>query len=329
MRVDLQSQNLNDPVAVHARKDFPYLQQDMTVAEALTMIRQHGVGERIIYFYVVDAEGRLVGVMPTRRLLTADLDKRLYDIMITRVVSIPHTATVLDACEFFVMHKFFAFPVVDEQKHIVGVVDIQLFTEEVFDLAEREQSDAAFEALGFRISQIRDASPAMAVRFRFPWLLATIGSGVIGALLTSVFEATLAQRLVLAFFLALVLGLGESVSIQSMSVAIQTLRISQPTLHWYVGALKQETLAGLLLGGLCGLLVAVIVWAWHGPGLPALVIGAGITCSLGAASALGLSIPALLHALRLDPKIASGPLTLGITDIVTLLCYLTLAAVLL
>jgi len=42
-----------------------------------------------------------------------------------------------------------------------------------------------------------------------------------------------------------------------------------------------------------------------------------------------LSVPALLHALKLDPKIAAGPVTLAFTDIFTLLFYFTLAAVLL
>jgi len=197
----------------------------------------------------------LVGVLPTRRLLTTDLEKPLEDIMISRVIAIPHTATVLEACEFFVMHKFFAFPVVDEHKHIVGVVDIGLFTEEVLDLAEREQSDAVFEAIGLRIFQVNETSPIRAFRFRFPWLLTTIGSGLVCALLTSCFEATLAQSLVLAFFLTLVLGLGESVSIQSMTVAIQTLRFARPTFHWYARALKREATTALFL--------ALYRWPWQ------------------------------------------------------------------
>jgi magnesium transporter len=36
-------------------------------------------------------------------------------------------------------------------------------------------------------------------------------------------------------------------------------------------------------------------------------------------------VPALLHALRLDPKIAAGPITLALTDIFTLLFYFGLA----
>ena len=36
--------------------------------------------------------------------------QRLSEIMNRRVVAISQSATVFDACEFFVLHKFFAFP---------------------------------------------------------------------------------------------------------------------------------------------------------------------------------------------------------------------------
>ena len=59
---------------------------------------------------------------------------------------------------------------------------------------------------------------------------------------------------------------------------------------------------------------------------PGLVIGASIVLALGAACFFGLTVPAVLHALRLDPKIAAGPITLACTDIFTLLFYFGLAA---
>jgi len=105
--------DFDSPVVEYARKDFPLLDADMRVADALERIRREGVGERVIYFYAIDREKRLVGVLPTRRLLTAALDTPLREIMIRRLVTIPAKATVLDACEFFVLYKFFAFPVVD------------------------------------------------------------------------------------------------------------------------------------------------------------------------------------------------------------------------
>src|SRR6202011_6017399 len=166
--------DFNSPVVEHARKDFPLLGADMTIAEALERIRREGIGERVIYFFAVDSDKRLVGVLPTRRLLTATPESRLRDIMVRRVVAIRATATVLDACEFFVLYKFFAFPVVDEKRRVVGLIDVSLFAEEM--LGERDEQakpaaatpvrDDVFEALGFRLEQIRGASPWRAFRFR-------------------------------------------------------------------------------------------------------------------------------------------------------------------
>lgn len=324
-----EPKHLQQPVLAVARKDAATLRKDFTVRQALDAIRQRGIGEKIVYFYVVDPDDRLVGVLPTRRLLTAALEQRVSEVMITRVAAIPQTATVLEACEAFILHKFLAFPVVDEQRRIVGVVDVGLLTEEAFDIAERQATDELFERIGFRVSEVREASPGRAFHFRFPWLLATIGSGTMCALLASAYEVTLAKSLVLAFFLTLVLGLGESVSIQSMTVTIQALRGTRPTLGWYIRAFRREAGTAVLLGTACGTVVGLIVWLWRGGGLAGFAIGASLLLALCAACFFGLSIPALLHALKLDPKIAAGPVTLAFTDVFTLLFYFSLAAVLL
>jgi magnesium transporter len=314
------------PVTTVARKDFIVLQQDLTVQQTLDAIRTRDLGEQIVYFYIVDEQDHLVGVVPTRRLLTAALDQRISDIMVRHTVTIPHTATALDACEFFAMYKFLAFPVVDDRRHVVGVVDVSMFTEEVFDIAEREKTNEIFELIGFRASQVRDASPVRVFRYRIPWLLATISSGLICAMLAGVFEATLAQSIVLTFFITLILGLGESVSSQSMAVTIQALRAARPTLRWYIRTLRRELKTAILLGIACGTSVALIAGLWRWEAAPALVIGGSIVLSLCSACLSGLTVPTLLHALRLDPKIAAGPLTFALTDILTLSFYFTLAA---
>src|SRR5437763_10807175 len=220
--------DFNSPVVEHARKDFPLLDAEVTVGQALDRIRREGVGERVVYFFAVDSDKRLVGVLPTRRLLTASLESPLRELMVTRVVAIPATATVLDACEFFVLYKFFAFPVVDAERHIIGIVDISLFTAEMLEQDSASfvaaRSDEIFQALGVRLSQLRGASAWRVFRYRFPWLLATIFGGTMCALLAGAFESTLASSLVIAFFLTMVLGLNECVSMQTMTVTIQALR---------------------------------------------------------------------------------------------------------
>ena len=321
--------HLHQPVITVARKDFAALSQRLSVKQALDEIRSHGIGEKIVYFYVVDDEGCLTGVVPTRRLLTASLDQPISEVMIRRVVTIPEDAKILDALEFFVIHKLLAFPVVDHMRHIVGVVDVNLFTEEVFDLTEREHTEEIFELIGFQASQVRDASPVRAFRFRIMWLLATIASGTVCALLASAYEGTLAKTLLLAFFLTLVLGLGESVSTQTMTVTIQALRSASLSMRWYTRALRREAVTAVLLGSACGLAVGLIVWLWHWTVLPAVAIGVSIALVILVACLLGLSIPTLLHSLKLDLKIAAGPMTLAMADIFTVVIYLSLAAILL
>src|SRR5204863_5823391 len=157
--------------------------------------------------------------------------------MVRRVIAIPATASVLDACEFFVLYKFFAFPVIDEQRRIVGVIDVSLFAEEI--LGEREEQtrpatpvrDDVFEVLGFHLEQIRGASSWRVFRFRFPWLLVTVAAGTISAVLAGAFEATLARSLVVAFFFTRVLGRNGSVCVQSIRRTCQVLHLGPVTLR--------------------------------------------------------------------------------------------------
>src|SRR3989440_849484 len=324
--------DFNDPVAQHCRVDQPLLRADMTVEQALGAIRQQGLGERIIYFYAVDEHDRLAGVLPTRRLLTAPPPTILGELMVKRVIAIPATATVLDACEFFVLYKFFAFPVVDADRHVIGVVDIALFTAEMLEERDENiaaQADEIFEALGFRLSHLRGASAWRVFRHRFPWLLATIFGGTMCALLAGAFEATLASSVVIAFFLTMVLGLNESVSMQTMTVTIQALRSQAVTGSWFGAALRREIRSAALLGAGCGMVVALIVLIWRHNLTAALAIGGSIGLSLVTACLFGLSIPSLLHSLKLDPKIAAGPVTLAITDFVALTFYFGIASLVL
>src|SRR5438128_9786656 len=293
--------DFNAPVADHARKDFPLLNASMMVGEALERIRREGVGERVIYFYAVDEQRRLVGVVPTRRLLTASLGMPLRQIMVPRVVAIPATATVLDACEFFVLYKFLAFPVVDGQRRVIGVIDANLFAEEILEAGDSEgrQRSAAvlspefFEALGFRLEQIRGASPWRVFRFRFPWLLVTVTGGTLSAILAGFFQATLARSLVLAFFLTMVLGLNESVSAQSMSVTIHALRSVSVTRAWLITTFRREVTTALLLGVACGFVVGTIVWVWRNDVIGAFVIGGSLGLWLSTVCGVGLGLLSL------------------------------------
>lgn len=331
MAAHTQQAIFNDPVTCHLRRDVVRLRIDQTVGEALADMRQRPPEGRIIYFYVVDADDRLQGVVPTRRLLLSPLEKPIADIMIRQVIALPLGATVLDACEFFILHRLLAFPVVDEQRRLVGVIDVDLYTEKLSatnggqDEPNSRHSDDLFQLIGVHVAQARQTSPVAAFRNRFPWLICNLTGGLLAALLAWVFQAELEKAVALALFIPVVLALAESVSTQSVSLALRALAGTPATWLALLPKLWRELLTGSLLGGACGLLVAAVAWAWLGQPAVAWSLLGGSAVGVAGAALIGLAVPNLLRLLALDPHVAAGPVALALSDMLTLLVYFNLA----
>lgn len=317
--------DLQDPVTKHMREDIVQLQVDQTVEEALADLRAKQPAGRIIYLYVCDRGGKLQGVVPTRRLLLSPRDRRLAEIMVKQVVGIPHSATVLDACEFFTIHKLLAFPIIDDERRLIGLVDVDLYTEEMSDLERREDTNDLFQLIGVHLTEAQQKSPLLSFRRRFPWLLANIGGGIVAAFLAGLFEAQLQRVVALALFIPVVLALAESVSIQSVSLALQTMHGRRPTWAILMPKLGRELLTGAFLGGACGLLVGLVALVWIQQARVAATILAGIAGGVICAALVGLAMPNLLRMMRRDPQVAAGPVALALTDMLTLLLYFNLA----
>lgn len=319
---------LNDPVTKHMRRDFTQLRIGQTAGEALAELRQRQPEGRVIYFYVTDADGLLMGVVPTRRLLLSPLDKLLADIMIKHVIALPADATVLDACEFFTVHRLLAFPIVDASRRIIGVVDVELYTDELTELTDLESSarqQDLFQLIGVHLTEAQQGSPLTAFRLRFPWLLCNLAAGILAALLLGLFEEDLQNTVALALFIPVVLALAESVSIQSVSLALETLRGRSASWKLLLAKLQRELQTGALLGVACGALVALVAIAWLRQPRVALCLIVGIAGGVACAAAFGLAMPYLLRLLRRDPHFAAGPIALATADMATLLIYFNLA----
>ena len=325
---------LNEPVANHVRRDFPTLYPDWTVGEALAHMRAFPPPGRIIYFYVVDHDMRLQGVVPTRRLLLTSPEVPIRDVMIREVIAIPADATVLDACEFFTLHRLLAFPVVETGRRLVGVVDVDLYTEELADTGESGPANApaghdVFQLIGVRLTAAQQTRPLRAFRGRFPWLLCNIGGGALAAILAEVYQVELNwNHAVLALFIPVVLALAESVAIQSVTLALDSLRGLVPSWGDLARRIRYEGATGLLLGAAAGLLVAGLAALWQGVPVLFWIAAGGIGLGVTGAAVAGLAVPYLLHLFRRDPQVAAGPIALACADVFTLLAYFNLARLL-
>ena len=335
MPLHLTEAQLNEPVTNYVRRDFTTLYPQWTVAEALEHMRRHPPPGRIIYFYVVDESMRLVGVVPTRRLLLSAPEAHVKEVMIASVIAIPASASLLEACEFFTMHRLLAFPVVDEARRMLGVVDIEAYAEELAETGDRDSGasvdrpDEVFQLIGVRLTRAQQARPLVAFRGRFPWLMCNVAGGTLAAVLAGVYQDELNwQSAVLALFIPVVLALAESVAIQSVTLALDAFREGRPTWREFLRRLRPEAATGLLLGAATGLLVALIAVFWQGYWQLIVVVGGGIAVGVTGAAVAGMTVPHVLRLLKSDPQVAAGPIALTCADVVALLAYFNLARLL-
>ena len=316
---------LGDPVISHARHNYTALSCDQTVEAALETLRNARLANGTASLYVVDEEGKLAGLLPVRRLLTSPPKTRISSIMVAKPVSILKSATMMSACELLMDKRLLSLPIVDEAHKLVGVVDITLFTDQVWFATQHWRDDDVFQMIGVHLALQRNDGAWRGFGRRFRWLLCNIAGGLVCALVASRYESLVSAVTLLAIFIPIVLALAESVSMQSMTITLQTLPRGSAPWSLVLSALNKELLSSAMLGVACGGLVGLLALCWKTNGAASFVIGSSICASIVTACLLGVAIPAVTRALHVDPKVAAGPVILASADIVSLTAYFGLA----
>ncbi|MBM3326069.1 MAG: magnesium transporter [Calditrichaeota bacterium] len=321
----IQCANIADPIELYICRDYFAVKRSETVGEVLVRLRNAQIGDRILYFYVIEQDGTLSGVVPTRRLIVSESGTLIEKIMVEGVVSISKNAALLDACQGFLMHRFLALPVVDEKGRMVGILDISQFSDEMLDIAERRSYDDLFQLVGVHLTHTFKATPMSSFRDRFPWLLVNILGGLICAWTAAKSEVFLNHFIVIAMFIPVVLALAESISIQSVTLTIQKLHSGNPDWNFFRKTVGAEAAAAFLIGLAAGAIVGLISTVWKGEPNVGLALGSSIALSMFTVSILGAIFPILLKSLRLNPQVAAGPVVLATADVFTLILYLRLS----
>ena len=298
-----------------------------TVEEALAYLRCHPISEKIFYFYAVDSDRKLKGVVSTRSLLLSAPDKKIHEILEEKIISISASHTLREAMETLTRHRLLALPVVDEENRLLGLIDVQLYLEEAVDVAKARHSNTdLFQVLGLKLEEGKRASTWLTYRTRMPWIFCNMIGGIACAVISRIFEAVLVQVILLAMFIPLVLSLSESISMQSMTYSLQLLNRPKISDRRRFYRVFNEWKMVFLLGLTCGCIVGGISLLW-GDGIPpAIAIAIGIVLSITITGTIGAAIPLVLHARKLDPKVAAGPVVLMMADVITTIIYLGLSS---
>jgi len=94
-----------------------------TASQVIERLRETAPeAETIYYIYVADQDEHLVGVFSLRQLVLAQPDALVMDFMEKRVVTVNLTDSQEDCAQVVSKYNLLAVPVVDEQKHLHGIV---------------------------------------------------------------------------------------------------------------------------------------------------------------------------------------------------------------
>jgi magnesium transporter len=312
--------------------DIAALPVGLTVGEAVERIRTlHDEFEDLSYVYVVDDDGRLLGVVSFRDLVFHRPGDGLDRAMVPQPIVVTAEADRAEVADLVQRYHLFGVPVVDDDHRLLGMVT----TEAVLEAVQEEASEDFAIAVGTTAEDSVYVPVRRSIRHRLPWIAfdVLISSTVVFAV--SRFDDIIGAFVVLAALMPLVARIGGDAGAQTLAVVIRGLATDDIQGSDVRRVLVRETSVGLfnglVIGSLAGLLGFALQSIQAGPsplrvGL-AMMLASWTNLILAGLS--GAAIPLTLRRLGFDPALGSNLFLTTFTDLVGFAGFLAVATALL
>jgi magnesium transporter len=289
-------------------------------------VRQQLVGQRYeTAGHIIVCERRtFLGVVRLEDLLAAPADTTLGDLMHREAPVVAPGVDQEVAAWHAVRNEESALAVVDGDGHFVGVIPPHRLLAVL--LSEHEEDLSRLGGFTQSTSAARATSEEPVERrfvHRVPWLLVGLGGALLAADLVGWFEAQLRHKVILAFFIPGIVYLADAVGTQTETVVVRGLSVGVGMRRMFA----RELLAGLAIGLALGVVAGPLVWWRWGDAHIALCVGLAVFAACSTATLAAMTLPWLLDRCTLDPAFGSGPLATVIQDLLSILIYFAIAAV--
>jgi magnesium transporter len=302
--------------------DYVAVRPEWTVEQALRHLRARGPrSETVNMVYVVDERWHLLDDIELRRLILAEPETLVSEVMDGSVASIPAAVEREEAVNLIRRYDLIALPVVDSDGVLVGIVTV----DDVMDVVEEEATEDFHRvgSVGPIRTSLREAGVAFLYRRRIGWLMALVFVNIFSGAGLAAFESVIEANVALVFFLPLLIGSGGNAGAQSSTLMVRALATGDVRAGDWFRLLGKELAVALAMGLTMALGVAAIA-SLRAPEVM-MVVGLTMTISVVFGSLFGLSLPFLLTRLDMDPATASAPLITSIADIAGVLIYMSIA----
>jgi len=303
---------------------------DMTVTETVERIRHLSRFAFITYGYVVDADGKLLGLITMRDLLLAAESDRLEAIMLRSVFTLPPTLSLNDAMKLVLDRHYPVYPVCDEDRRLLGLVRGQaMFEEQAIEITAQVGTTFGVD------KEERLATPLkQSFKYRHPWLQLNLLTAFVAGGVVAAFQDTVDRLVILALFLPVLAGQSGNTGCQALAVTLRGMTLGEVEEGKGRSLVKKEAFLGLYNGALTGLVAGIGMFAvaLYQGNPNALVLAVVVWLALVGACVIsgicGAMIPLTLKRFGLDPATASSIFLTTATDIVSMGMLLGLATML-
>jgi magnesium transporter len=311
--------------------EFVRLDPEMTVGDALKHIRSVAREKESIYAcYVMEPEtDRLLGAVSLRDLVMAELDQPVTRVMRRRPITVEASDDQETVAQKIAKYNLLAVPVLEKDGSVVGFVTV----DDVIDVLIEEQTEdilrmAAVEP-GALDRPYFDNPIFRVVRKRIGWLLFLFVASTLTSKVLRSFQAELAAVVTLVIFVPLLLNTGGNAGAQTVMTVIRSLSLSEIGVKHAWRVVLRESLTGLMVGGLIGMVAfAQAYWVTNDLKL-ALTIAVAVCAICIWSTTVGAIVPIVAHHFGVDPALLSAPLITTLVDATGLLIYLSIAKLIL
>ncbi|TVS04149.1 MAG: magnesium transporter [Phycisphaerales bacterium] len=307
--------------------EYVRIRPEWTVAKALENIRRYGHdAETLNWVFVIDAKHRLADELHIRKLLLADPETKVAELLDGRFIALRVDDDQEEAVRKLNDYDRSALPVIDANGVLLGIVTF----DDVADIAEEEATEDFHKLGGMRKLDTAYSSTGIGALFRkrAPWLVALVGINLMSSGVIAAFEEVLEAAIMLAFFLPLLIDSGGNVGSQAATLMVRSLATGDVLLRQWFRVVRKELFVGVCLGLAMGVASAAL-GLFRGNWEIGLIVGLSMVSIVLVANIVGTLLPFILSKIRIDPAVASAPLITTVADTLGLLIYFSIASAIL
>ena len=317
-----------DEDRVGAWMDFDDVQvrSDVTLEVVLRYLRRFDeLPSQTDQLFVVDADERLLGVLPLNRVIVSEPETLVADVMEPPVVRLLQHDPAQTAASAFERYDLVSAPVVDTNGRLVGRVTV----DEVLDFVRQRSEEEMLAFAGLRGEEDVFASVWKSFQNRWAWLAVNLVTAFIASRVIGIFEGSIQRLVALAALMPIVAGIGGNSGNQTITMIVRAMALGQVSREQSRQLIRKELavslLNGVIWGGVMGI-VSVMLYRQVSLGL---VMVLAMTLNLLLAALMGVLIPMTMVKLGRDPAVGSSVMITAVTDSGGFFIFLGLATLLL